>query len=120
MESTAKVVAWIGAGVLVGAWIVLLILQFDHIDAGDGEWNRRLELLNPLQSLAFAGAGVLLGTAVQQQATKKAQDQAAENEEAAKTGLALETAVKAKAAQSGTTPPAIQELVDVAEQAKQT
>jgi hypothetical protein len=117
MDNTAKVVAWAGGAIFVGAYIVLLILQFGHIDAGDAAWNRRLELLNPLQALAFAGAGVLLGTAVQQQATKKAQDLAEENQEDANKGRALEAVVKAKAAAPEPTPPAIQELLNVAEEA---
>ena len=116
MDTTAKVVGWIGGAILVATYLVLLILQFDHIGATDADWNRRLELLNPLQALAFAGAGVLLGTAVQQQATKKAQELADQNQEDANKGRALEAAVKAKAASPEPTPPDIQELVQVADQ----
>lgn len=115
MEGVGKIVAWVGAAVFVGAYIVLLILQFCHVGADDMEWNRRLELLNPLQSLAFAGAGVLLGTAVQQQATRSAQDLADQNQEDATKGRALEAAVKAKIAAPGETPSEIKELADIAE-----
>jgi hypothetical protein len=116
MENTAKVVAWAGGGIFVLAYIVLLILQFGHIGVDDAEWNRRLELLNPLQALAFAGAGVLLGTAVQQQATKKALDLADENKDAAAMGRELAGAVKAAAGGKGETPEEIEALVPVAEQ----
>jgi hypothetical protein len=82
----------------------------------DAEWNRRLELLNPLQSLAFAGAGVILGTAVQQQVTKKALDLADENKDAADKGRELAGAVKGAAAAPGETPDEIEALIPVAEQ----
>jgi uncharacterized protein YfiM (DUF2279 family) len=116
MDSTAKIVGWAGGAIFVGAYIVLLILQFSHIGAADDEWVRRLELLSPLQSLAFAGAGVLLGTAVQQQATKKAQEQADQNQEVANKAHELAGAVKATAAAPGATPKEIEALVPVAEE----
>jgi hypothetical protein len=116
MENAAKVVAWAVGGAFVAAYIVLLILQFPHISATDSEWTRRLELLNPLQSLAFAGAGALLGTAVQQQATKKAQESADANQEVADKAHELAGGVKSAAATPEETPPEIQALLPVAEQ----
>jgi len=114
MEGAAKVVAWVGATILIGAYLVLLTLQFGHIGVDDGEWNRRLQLLNPLEALAFAAAGVLLGTAVQKQATKDAQDRANESQDVAAKGKALAAAVQAKIDAPGPTPPEIQELEPLA------
>ena len=116
MENVGKIVAWTGGAIFVGAYITLLVLQFCHVGADDAEWIRRMELLNPLQSLAFAGAGVLLGTAVQQQATRSAQQQADANAEDAEKGRALDAAVKAKVAAPGATPQEVQDLARLAEQ----
>jgi hypothetical protein len=116
MDGAAKIVAWVGATILVAAYVVLLILQFGHLGVDDGEWNRRLQLLNPLEALAFAAAGVLLGTAVQKQATKEAQDLAKENQEIATRGKLLAAAVEAKADAPGPTPPEIKELEPLAKE----
>lgn len=118
MERVGKIVAWTGAAFFVGTYLVLLILQFSHLGTPDSEWLRRLELLNPLQSLAFAGAGVLLGTAVQQQATRKAEEVAAQNQEDANVGRAMKAAVAGKMAAPGNTPQVIEELAAVAEKAQ--
>jgi len=115
---TAKVIAWVFGAVFVGVYIVLLILQFCHIDAPALEWNRRLELLNPLQSLGFAGAGVLLGTAVQQQATKKAEDEAEKNQKAVNTASEFATRVIVKA-EDADAPKVLKRLVPEAEKVKE-
>ncbi len=115
MEDLAKIVAWLGAAVFVFAYLVLLILQFYHLDSTGLEWNRRLELLNPLQSLAFAGAGVLLGTVVQKQATKDAAERADKNEKAATKGAKLAEEVIEEGS-SSRAPKALKDLVPVAKE----
>lgn len=114
----SKIVAWAFGALFVGVYIVLLILQFCHIDAAALEWNRRLELLNPLQSLGFAGAGVLLGTAVQQQATKKAEEHAEKSRQVADQASDLATKVIVKAEESKA-PDEIKDLVVEAEKVKE-
>jgi hypothetical protein len=95
----SRVASIVGA-LLMLAYLVALGLQFTAIGADDGEWARRIELLGGLEALAFAAAGALLGTTVQQRATESAESRAQANEEAAKKGMALESAVRAKLEQA--------------------
>ena len=116
MEKAAKVVAWAGGAIFVATYLVLLILQFAHLDVTEMEWTRRIELLNPIQSLAFAGAGALLGTAVQSQATNKVQEIADKNQDASDKAHELAGAVKHIDDSEGATPAAVQALIPLAEE----
>jgi hypothetical protein len=128
---------------LIVAYIVFLILQWNNVMAGDLEWSRRSDLLGGLEALAFAAAGAVLGTTVQRQVTKKAEEQAAEarkqadeqkgradtNQNAAEKARALHNLAEVKAGQPsegghvarapGEAPPAggdIGELLELARQ----
>jgi hypothetical protein len=68
-------------GTLMGVALVAVYLSLVQTLIGktgkevlDAEWIRLTTLLNGLQTLAFAAAGALLGTAVQGQVTKKVSD----------------------------------------------
>ena len=72
---------WLVNSVAVGllaAYLILVGVQWFGIDQDDLGWARRSELLTGVEALAFAAAGVLLGTTVQRQVTRKAEDQAAQ------------------------------------------
>jgi hypothetical protein len=113
-------VATILAIALIVVYIVFLILQWNNVNAADLQWSRRSDLFGGLEALAFAAAGAVLGTTVQRQVTKKAEDQAAdaktqadeqkaradENEKAAEKGRALHKLVEAKAGQASGGAPA--------------
>lgn len=77
------VVATIVAIALIVVYLVFLMLQWNDVKAGDLEWSRRSALFGGLEALAFAAAGGILGTTVQRQVTKKAEDQAADAKERA-------------------------------------
>jgi len=108
------VVATILAIALIVVYIVFLILQWNNVKAGDLEWSRRSDLFGGLEALAFAAAGAVLGTSVQRQVTKKAEDQAADakgqadqkkaradtNQKAAEKARALHNLAEVKAGQS--------------------
>jgi type VI protein secretion system component VasK len=104
LSGVALVVA---VGVLL-AWVAMLWWLVIHTDAVEVQWARLLTVLSSLQAVAFAAAGALFGTTIQQQrvrdaherahtSEKQAEDaraQAAENAEAAANGKALAEAVK--------------------------
>jgi hypothetical protein len=74
--SSAAVVGAIIGIVVIGAY--LLMVQTMVTQAGgadDAEWTRLMTLLTGLQTLAFAGLGALLGTAVQRQVTGSVKDE---------------------------------------------
>jgi hypothetical protein len=78
---------------LLAVYLILVSVQWRNSDQDDLGWARRSELLTGVEALAFAAAGVLLGTTVQRQVTRKAEDQAAQarNEaDAARADAALE------------------------------
>lgn len=60
------------AGLLIGVYVVLVILQWTHVGEGDLTWTRRSDLLSGLEALAFAAAGALFGSTVQRRETVKA------------------------------------------------
>jgi hypothetical protein len=64
------------AVLLLLTYLVFLGLQWGNVTDSDLEYARRADLLGGLEALAFAGAGAILGTTVQRQVTKKAEDDA--------------------------------------------
>jgi hypothetical protein len=100
-------------------YVVFLILQWNNVTAGDLEWSRRSDLLGGLEALAFAAAGAVLGTTVQRQVTKKAENQAVEakkqadeqkaradtNQKAAEKARALHNLAEVKAEQASAGAP---------------
>jgi hypothetical protein len=102
------VVATIVALGLIVMYFVFLILQWGNVGAADLPWSRRSDLFGGVEALAFSAAGALLGTTVQRQVTKKAEDQAADakkeadtNKKDAEKGRALHHLAVAKAEQAG-------------------
>jgi hypothetical protein len=68
--SSLTVIGSLVAIALVVTYLVFLILmRADAASADDAAWARLLELRATLEALAFAGAGALLGTVVQRQAS---------------------------------------------------
>jgi hypothetical protein len=89
--------------VLVAIYISFVALQWGKTGVDAIAWARRQELLKGLEALAFTGLGALLGTTVQRQVTKKAEDlaQQAQNEanrnaRDAEKGRALQHAIEAR------------------------
>jgi hypothetical protein len=68
--------ASIVAVALLLTYLVLLVLQWGHVNAAELTYARRAHLLGGLEALAFAAAGAILGTTVQRQVTKKAEGEA--------------------------------------------
>lgn len=115
------VVATIAAIVLIVVYIVFLALQWNNVKAAELEWSRRSDLFGGLEALAFAAAGALLGTTVQRQVTRKAEDQASDakkqadeqkaradrNQKAAEKGQALHNLAEVKAGQSNDGAPPV-------------
>jgi hypothetical protein len=99
--------------VLIGVYLVALAVQWFDVGLVEPDWSRRLQLLGGLEALAFAGAGAVLGTTVQRQVTKKAEQQAAEagrraeaNRVAAEKGKAMQAYAEAKARRTAQAQPA--------------
>ena len=102
--------AWVAVLVVI-AWLILLFVLLNRVDAKDGEWTRLYTLLTSLETVAFAAAGALFGTTIQQRRVQDAKDEtkhakdeakdarkdAAGNAEAATKGKALAEALKATA-----------------------
>jgi hypothetical protein len=95
--------AYLVAAALLTAYLVLLFLQWSDVGTDDKSWARRLQVVDALQALALAGAGILLGATVQRQATrreaKRADDEQARadrNQAAAEGGRAMAKATRAK------------------------
>jgi hypothetical protein len=120
--------AWLVNGVAVGllaVYLILVAVQWLGVDQDDLGWTRRSELLTGVEALAFAAAGVLLGTTVQRQVTRKAEDQAvqAQREAAAaragadrqhkdaEKGRALHNLIRAKALERDRESPVEQRSV---------
>lgn len=105
-------VATIAALILIGVYVAFLVALWGEAEAGELTWARHAILFNGLEALAFAAVGALLGTTVQRQVTKKAEEQAAgarkeaseqqsranANERAAEKGRALEKLAIVRAA----------------------
>jgi type VI protein secretion system component VasK len=100
--------ASIVAGLLLLAYFVFAALQWANVDAAALTYARRAQLLGGFEALAFAAAGAILGTTVQREVTKKAENEAdaqkkradAEQLDAEK-GRALHNLARAKAADRG-------------------
>jgi len=97
------VFASVVAVALIVAYLVALGVAWAGTGSSDTVWARRLELLGGLEALAFAAAGAILGTSIQRQATKKADEradeyrgQAAANERDAEKGRALQAMARSK------------------------
>lgn len=81
---TLGTIATIVAILLIVVYLVVLFAQWNNVDAAELEWSRRLTLFGGLEALAFAAAGAILGTTVQRQVVKKAEEQASDAKELAK------------------------------------
>lgn len=69
LTSTTVIGTVIGV-VVIGAYLLMVqTMVTQAAGAEDAEWTRLMTLLTGLQTLAFAGLGALLGTAVQRQVT---------------------------------------------------
>jgi hypothetical protein len=101
----------VGFGALI-VYVAGLVFMASMLTAEDLEWARATYLLNGLEALAFAGAGFFFGREVNRQRAEKAEeasdaadakaDQAtSEAADARAKGLALATAVRSQAQQTG-------------------
>lgn len=130
--------------VLIVVYIVVLFVQWGSVDAAELEWSRRLTLFGGLEALAFAAAGAILGTTVQRQVVKKAEEQATDakaeaneqkiradaNERDAEKGRALHRLAEVKGTQpsggpvrrspGGPPAPDMAELVELARRYDET
>ena len=95
---------WTAVGALV-AWIAFSIVLLFNISKNETEWTRIAWVFGSIQSVAFAAAGALFGTAVQQQNVSTAQQQAAaakqdadQQRDAATKGRALGAVMQAEGA----------------------
>lgn len=94
----------------VVVWIGFSVLLIVRAGTNDTEWSRIAWVFGSIQAIAFAAAGALFGTAVQQQNVSNAQQQAAtakqdadQQRDAATKGRALAATMQAEgAAQAGT------------------
>lgn len=102
---------WVAIFAIV-IWIGFSVFLITKVSTSEIEWTRIAWVFGSIQAIAFAAAGALFGTAVQQQNVDTAQRQAtsAKNDadqqrEAAVKGRALAAAIQAEAATqpSGTT-----------------
>ncbi len=75
--------ASVAAVALIVVYLVFVSYQWLSVDSTDLTWARRSTLLSGLEALAFTAAGAVLGTTVQRQVTKRAEDEAARAKEAA-------------------------------------
>jgi hypothetical protein len=125
---------------LLIAYFILLLMQMGKVHEDEAAWLRRSDLFRGVEALAFSAAGAILGTTVQRQVTRKAEDQAEQarkdadqqrqradgNEAAAEKGRALHRLAVVKAQGAGSAPQVrggpptahrsdFQELVELAE-----
>jgi hypothetical protein len=70
------VITVVVAVALVVLYLILVVVQWGNVADAALVYARRSELLGGLEALAFAAAGVLLGTTVQRQLTQKAEAEA--------------------------------------------
>jgi hypothetical protein len=80
---TLSAVATIVAISLIGVYLVFLVFQWNNVEAAELAWARRSDVFGGLEALAFAAAGAILGTTVQRQVTKKAEEQTKQAEDRA-------------------------------------
>lgn len=99
---------WVAIFALV-VWVAFSIVLLFNIGKTETEWTRIAWVFGSIQAVAFAAAGALFGTAVQQQNVNNAQQDATtakkdadQQREAATKGRALAAVVQAE----GITPPA--------------
>jgi hypothetical protein len=97
---------WVAIFALV-VWVAFSIVLLFNIGKTETEWTRIAWVFGSIQSVAFAAAGALFGTAVQQQNVSSAQQEATtakkdadQQRETAAKGRALAAVVQAE----GTTP----------------
>jgi hypothetical protein len=86
-------------------WVAFSIILVFNVGKNETEWTRIAWVFGSIQSVAFAAAGALFGTAVQQQNVSSAQNEAAaakddanQQRETAMKGRALATVIQAEAA----------------------
>jgi hypothetical protein len=87
--STLSLVGSIVALVLIAAYLLVTNSLLNVIKAPAEDWVRYTDLRNGLESLAFAAAGALLGTAIQKQLTDRAASRADENGTSATTNYVI-------------------------------
>jgi hypothetical protein len=95
---------WV-AIVAIAVWIGFSIFLIANADTNDTEWTRIAWVFGSIQAIAFAGAGALFGTAVQERNVSIAQEQATsakidadQQRDAAAKGRVLAVALQAEAA----------------------
>jgi hypothetical protein len=93
----------------LAVWVAFSIVLLFNVGKNETEWTRIAWIFGSIQSVAFAAAGALFGTAVQQQNVNSAQQEAAiakkdadQQRDMAIKGRTLATVVQAE----GTTPSA--------------
>ena len=98
---------WTAVGALV-IWVAFSIILLFNISKNETEWTRVAWVFGSIQSVAFAAAGALFGTAVQQQNVSTAQQQAAtakqdadQQRDAATKGRALAAVMQAEGPAAG-------------------
>jgi hypothetical protein len=91
----------------IAIWIGFSIFLIAKADTNDTEWTRITWVFGSIQAVAFAAAGALFGTAVQEHNVNNAQEQATsakkeadQQRDAAAKGRALAAALQAEAATS--------------------
>jgi len=93
--------AWVAVLVVI-AWLILLFVLLNKVEANDGEWTRIYTLWTSLETVAFAAAGALFGTTIQQRRVQDAKEESKQAKDDAKDARKNATA-SADAASKGRT-----------------
>jgi hypothetical protein len=87
----------------LAVWVAFSVVLFFSVGKNETEWTRIAWIFGSIQSIAFAAAGALFGTAVQQQNVSSARQEAAtakkeadQQRDMATKGCALATVVQAE------------------------
>lgn len=80
-----------------GAYLAFVVVMIAVRDSSETTWSRLIFLFGSLQALAFAAAGALWGTSVQQERVAAAEKKADESAGDASNGRALAAVIKADA-----------------------
>jgi len=93
----------------LAVWVAFSIVLLFNIDKNETDWTRITWVFGSIQSVAFAAAGALFGTAVQQQNVSSAKQEAAsakkdadQQRDLASKGRALATVVQAEGTTTAT------------------
>jgi hypothetical protein len=86
----------IGAAVtMLLIWLAFAGFLLSQSATTDVEWARLAWVFTSIEAVAFAGAGLLFGTAVNRQRAEKAEQRAETNQKDAEAGRTLAAAIKA-------------------------